>query len=136
MTEAQREFYAGFKPVEARQPKPPSAPPRAREVPFEQAVQEFLDAWEIKRRAHPAEQDRVQVIRFPGSPFLKITLEGRSVAAFIAAEDGENATLGQYWQGQIYYPNGWHSPAKHARGSVFDDPPDRCMDWHGPRRLR
>lgn len=49
----------------------------------------------------------------------------RSAYAFVSIEDGN-----------IYKPDGWKRPAKHARGNIFDDKPLACCGVYGVAYLR
>ena len=59
----------------------------------------------------------------PGNKFYKITTAPfgqKSVYAFIAMDNFENKKLGQVVQGDIFKPATWSQPAKHKRGTLYD----------------
>lgn len=68
---------------------------------------------------------KVDVIE--GQKFIKVVTayenddQHRSVYAFIAKYEGFTKALGEYKQGDVLKPASWKTPAKHARGNIFDD---------------
>ena len=63
--------------------------------------------------------------------------EMRSVYGFISREDGEtNKTLGKVKAGDIHKAASFKAPAKHARGSIFDESTWNCADAYGIVYLR
>ena len=67
---------------------------------------------------------KVDVIE--GQKFIKVVTayesdgNHRSVYAFIAKYEGHTKQLGDYKQGDVLKPASWKTPAKHARGNIFD----------------
>lgn len=61
----------------------------------------------------------------------------RSVWAFVAKADGHNKQLGHYRAGDIFKPAGWATPARHARGNVFENLPlCNIQTVYGPEYLK
>jgi len=54
----------------------------------------------------------------------------KSAFAFVAIGDGNNKTLGEWKAGDIFKPASWSTPAKGARGNIFDD--DNGLSKIGP----
>lgn len=50
---------------------------------------------------------------------LSVETSSTAAVAFVALTDGKNKHLGQYEAGQIFKPDGFKRPARHARGSVL-----------------
>jgi hypothetical protein len=65
-----------------------------------------------------------------------ITERGHSAYGFICLKDFETKTLGVLKAGDIHKPASWQSPAKHARGNVFNDDCIRCAGPYGLSYLR
>lgn len=63
-----------------------------------------------------------------GEKFLRVmsteTKDGKEVRAsiycFIALVDSESKALGKVKKGDVLKPASWKTPAKHARGNIFD----------------
>jgi hypothetical protein len=78
------------------------------------------------------------------SKFLRIWNQsykgtGLSAWAFIALADGESKGLGRWRRGDIFKPDSWKKPAKHARGNIFEPGNNGCCNvtsTHGPAYLR
>ncbi len=110
-------------------------------------IEALAKAWEADRHVkilqkHPSHTyEEITVVY--GKQFAKIVkifINGDSpckeVEGFVALVDGENKTMGPYKAGQIFYPASWASPAKHARGSVYDKNPLACFSEWGIKTLR
>lgn len=54
-----------------------------------------------------------------------------SVFAFICLKDFENKTLGKLKKGDIHKAASWKIPAKHPRGSVYQENFNNCVTPHG-----
>tara|TARA_Y100000310_G_scaffold280329_1_gene299986 strand:- start:644 stop:1006 length:363 start_codon:yes stop_codon:yes gene_type:complete len=62
---------------------------------------------------------------------------GDGVYAFVVLEDGQTKGLGKVKRGDILKPASYKTPARHARGNIFDDKQGMTsMGWHGPAYLR
>jgi len=61
---------------------------------------------------------------------------GESVYCFIALTDFANKTLGQVKAGDIHRPATWKAPAKHSRGSVFQEDFNNCANPYGVAYLK
>jgi alkylated DNA repair dioxygenase AlkB len=59
-----------------------------------------------------------------------------SIYCFVAADDVTNQTLGAVFSGSIYKPASYTKPARHSRGSVFDDATWGCAGRYGIASLR
>lgn len=59
-----------------------------------------------------------------------------SIYAFIALQDFTNRTLGTVKAGDIHRPASTAAPAKHARGSVFQDDFGNCIGPYGVAYLK
>jgi hypothetical protein len=56
--------------------------------------------------------------------------------AFVAKQNGHSKALGNYKQGDIFKPASFKTPAKHARGNVFENLPlCNISNWTGPNYL-
>lgn len=105
---------------------------------IKEAIQRFVQEWENSRH-----QKILQ--RFPSHEFEKgqvvynklfaIVHFGSGAYAHVALVDGENKHIGQYKVGDIFMPATWSRPAKHKRGSVFDNPM-KCVGEYGVNYLR
>lgn len=58
-----------------------------------------------------------------------------SAIGFIAKAHGHNQKLGHWAQGDVFYAQTYRSPAKHARGNIFDEQ-HRCFSQYGIITLR
>ena len=67
-----------------------------------------------------------------GRKYTKV-IQGNSVWGFIAKSEGILKGI-PYRRGDVFMAAGWASPAKHVRGSVFDDSTS-WFSWTGPRYL-
>jgi len=70
-----------------------------------------------------------------GKSYAKIILTqsngaGGSAFAFIALKDNVTRGMGQVKKGDVFKPASWASPAKHARGNLFDA--SKGLDQVGP----
>lgn len=61
---------------------------------------------------------------------------GNCVYAFVALDDYENKTLGKVRRGDIHKAATLKAPAKHARGSVWDDNFGNCLTTYGVTYLK
>ena len=67
-----------------------------------------------------------------GRKFDKI-VENNSVWGFVAKKDGVLKGI-PYLVGDVFKPASWSAPAKHVRGSIFDNSTE-WFDWTGPNYL-
>ena len=67
-----------------------------------------------------------------GQKYIKV-ITGTSVWGFIAKSDGVHKGI-PYRRGDVFKAAGWRAPAKHVRGSIFDDSTS-WFSWTGPRYL-
>ena len=67
-----------------------------------------------------------------GIKFDKV-VTGTSVWGFIAKTDGVLKGI-PYFVGDVFKAAGWRAPAKHVRGSIYDDN-QNWFHWTGPRYL-
>ena len=67
-----------------------------------------------------------------GRKFDKV-IEDNSVWGFIAKKDGVLKGI-PYFVGDVFKPASWSAPAKHVRGSIFDNSTE-WFDWTGPNYL-
>ena len=67
-----------------------------------------------------------------GQKYIKV-ITGTSVWGFIAKSDGVHKGI-PYRRGDVFKAAGWRAPAKHVRGSIFDDS-SSWYHWTGPRYL-
>ena len=69
-------------------------------------------------------------VRFTeGRKYIKI-LQGNSVWGFVAKSDGVLKGI-PYLEGDVFKAAGWAAPAKHVRGSIYDDN-QNWFQWTGP----
>ena len=69
-------------------------------------------------------------VRFTeGRKYIKI-LQGNSVWGFVAKTDGVLKGI-PYLEGDVFKAAGWAAPAKHVRGSIYDDN-QNWFQWTGP----
>ena len=59
-----------------------------------------------------------------------------SAYAFVVRHDFRTRTLGKCNKGDIHKPAGWSQPAKHARGSLFDESTWGCCGRYGVMSLK
>ena len=62
---------------------------------------------------------------------------GASIYCFIATQDVENKALGKVKRGDVLKPASWKTPARHARGHIFE--PDNGLskcNHYGPMYLK
>lgn len=64
------------------------------------------------------------------------TSQPTSVFAFIAAASFQNKNFGMVNEGDIHKPADYRSPAKHARGSVFQEGYNNCVSPYGIAYLK
>lgn len=69
-----------------------------------------------------------------GSGYLNQS--GGSAYAFVAMTDFQTKGLGEVKRGDIHKPANWHTPAKHARGSIFKENRLDCCGPYGVQYLR
>lgn len=73
-----------------------------------------------------------------GMKWLKVVCvtNTRSAYAFIAKEDMLSKSLGFVKKGDIHKPANWKTPARTARGSIFDETSWTCAGPYGMAYLR
>lgn len=60
-----------------------------------------------------------------------------SIYCFVAAQDVTNKALGAVKKGDVLKPASWKTPARHARGNVFDsDNGLKSCEQYGPAYLK
>ena len=59
-----------------------------------------------------------------------------SVYAFVALQDGYTKSLGLIRVGDIHKPASFKTPAKHARGNVFEQDFAKYLTEHGPYYMK
>lgn len=62
--------------------------------------------------------------------------KGASVYCFVAITDFSNKQLGSVKTGDIHMPASFRIPAKHARGSIFQEDFGNCCGPYGVKYLR
>ena len=67
-----------------------------------------------------------------GQKYIKVIC-GSSVWGFIAKSEGMLKGI-PYKRGDVFKAAGWRAPAKHVRGSIYDDSTS-WFSWTGPRYL-
>jgi len=103
-------------------------------ISFEDALEAFINGVEAKFT-----EDGKHLVKIPGKKLLRLATQRfddekyRSAYAFIALEDGMNKKLGYYEKGDIFKPDGWKAPAKHARGNIFNE--DHGLSCAGPHGI-
>lgn len=59
-----------------------------------------------------------------GKAFVRVVRtdrgQGGSAHCFVAIQDGSNRKLGAWKSGDVFKADGWASPARGARGNIFD----------------
>ena len=70
-----------------------------------------------------------------GEKYCKV-IKANGVYCFISLADSETKTLGTVKLGDIMKPANWNTPAKHARGNVFDPSTFACAGKYGMQYLR
>jgi hypothetical protein len=68
----------------------------------------------------------------PGSKFIRIVRDS-SAWGFVATGDGTHKGI-PYSMGDIFMAAGWNAPAKHVRGSAFEE--GKEWNWTGPEYLK
>lgn len=68
----------------------------------------------------------------PGSKFIRIVRDS-SAWGFIATGDGNHKGI-PYNRGDVFMAAGWNAPAKHVRGSAFEEGVN--WNWTGPEYLK
>ena len=94
----------------------------------------------IKLRSGRGKYLAVDVVEYPhDDPDMKSEGKATSVFCFIAAEDTTTNGLGVVKRGDVLKPASYKKPAKHARGSIFDEwgglrgaDGSREIAWTGP----
>lgn len=70
-------------------------------------------------------QSKKIAIRPGGKKYIAIDVmrddKAESIWAFIAVGDGHSKGMGHYKKGDIFKSASYKTPAKHARGNIFDD---------------
>ena len=92
------------------------------------------------------ESDRTESSKPPTHNWKKISskwaritsfsFQKESVWAFVALQNYSNKTLGEVKLGDIHRAASWSTPAKNARGSVFDSDIEKCLTKYGPVYLK
>lgn len=85
-------------------------------------VKELSDSY--MEKTFPLLPKRIYAVR-PGRVFDKVIITnnpGESVHSFVAKKDVNTKALGAVPCGSIMKAATWNQPAKHARGSIFDEP--------------
>ena len=96
--------------------EPPRAMDKATRRIKEESSQKFKDGLKFKI----------------GRKYTKV-IQGSSVWGFIANSDGVLKGI-PYLKGDVFKAAGWAAPAKHVRGSIFDNSTN-WFHWTGPRYL-
>ena len=60
----------------------------------------------------------------------------KSSYAFIALVNSQSKELGMVTAGEIFKPATWRGPAKHARGTIFQEDFNNCIGPYGISYLR
>ncbi len=68
----------------------------------------------------------------PGRKFDRV-FRGNSIWGFVAKKDGVHKGI-NYRMGDVFKAQGLHQPAKHVRGSIFDNNTD-WFSWTGPEYM-
>lgn len=68
----------------------------------------------------------------PGRKFDRV-FRGRSIWGFVAKKDGSHKGI-PFRMGDVFKAQGLHQPAKHVRGSIFDNNTD-WFTWTGPEYM-
>jgi hypothetical protein len=68
----------------------------------------------------------------PGRKFDRI-FRGSSIWGFVAKKDGSHKGI-PFRMGDVFKAQGLHQPAKHVRGSIFDNNTD-WFTWTGPEYM-
>lgn len=55
---------------------------------------------------------------------------------FVALVDGENKALGKWKKGDVFMAEGWKAPARHVRGTIYDDDITTFCGPYGIKYLR
>jgi hypothetical protein len=104
-------------------------------------TEKVLDT-QVNHERHPNLPPYVLKVSPDGQNFIRICqMQGEhhlSSWCFIARKDGQNKAMGAYRRGQIFKCDGWKTPAKHARGDVFQPGENGCCNvnhWTGPDYL-
>jgi hypothetical protein len=80
----------------------------------------------------PDSYRKCRPIIYEGRKYDKI-VDDNSVWGFVAKTNGVLKGV-PYRVGDVFKPASWHAPAKHVRGSIFDDDTG-WFDWTGPNYL-
>jgi len=75
----------------------------------------------IKLRSGRGKYLALDVIEFPNDPQMEGEGRSTSIFCFIAAEDSNTKGLGGVTKGDVLKPASYKKPAKHARGSLYDE---------------
>ena len=100
---------------------------------YDLAVDNLLENIVIKyNKWMPDSYRECSPILVEGRKFVKV-IEDNSVWGFIAKKDGVLKGI-PYFVGDVFKPASWSAPAKHVRGSIFDNSTE-WFDWTGPNYL-
>ena len=100
---------------------------------YDLAVDNLLEKIVIKyNKWMPDSYRECNPILVEGRKFVKVN-EDNSVWGFIAKKDGVLKGV-PYFVGDVFKPASWSAPAKHVRGSIFDNSTE-WFDWTGPNYL-
>jgi hypothetical protein len=102
------------------------------EYDWSDAIENLLFNINVKyHESFPTNKDMVLSL-VAGSKFVKV-IHDNSVWGFIAKKDGVLKGI-PYFVGDVFKPASWSAPAKHVRGSIFDNSTE-WFDWTGPNYL-
>ena len=100
---------------------------------YDLAVDNLLENIVIKyNKWMPDSYRKCNPILVEGRKFVKV-IEDNSVWGFIAKKDCVLKGI-PYFVGDVFKPASWSAPAKHVRGSIFDNSTE-WFDWTGPNYL-
>lgn len=101
-------------------------------------LQEHVD--KLHREQFPTSEDPDRLEFKAGKKWIKIiarrkTTGGRRVYGFVCNMDCHTKALGEVKKGDIHMAAGWSAPAKHKRGSIFDQNRLDCCGWSAVKYL-
>jgi hypothetical protein len=100
---------------------------------FDAAVSALLVGIEAKyNKLFPTHAHKMTLSLAAGSKFVKV-IEGGSVWGFVGKRDGSHKGI-PFKQGDVFKAASWNAPAKHVRGSIFDEN-NSWYAWTGPNYL-
>lgn len=112
----------------------------AEEIDLKEKIDAFVDYVAKVCEPHYGEFSKVTLSVTYGDRWAKVIKHlcngQESVYAFIALEDFGNKTLGMVKKGDIHRPASWKVPARHARGSVFQEGYNNCVGPWGIAYLK